>query len=427
MQATFFAACTFPILLFRGALALHASTAPADAGIGVKGIEIGSSGRFIGRGLDESKELIEEDFLVSGDLDKPTSERLKLQEERIEKALARGAQVEAQHKEELKHQRAKNNDDSHIDGTHSSKVMRSEQPAKPAAAYQPQRTPEMKKVQLQEWPAAAISKDEQILLWQGSGLKVLAGGMQPEKVLFPEGMFVRKTVAVADSSAIMMEALVNDLYAVAGVTSPRCRYYPGTADVTKDYILCHIEGWKRQHDMDSTALYRASGHFVLDALLANYNLWAGQGNFGLDDAGKTVRIDNGGALASTGLGAWKRTEYNCSAPLRERRETWSREPFALWDLRSTGLGSHAQVKTGDINLEARSLLKKKSSLLKAVDAFNSSIATAKVKRTLEARLDCLSRVVVRDDLLRQVSSQGAALATEVCEGVRHICHDLLFD
>jgi len=107
MQATFFAACTFPILLFRGALALHASTAPADAGIGVKGIEIGSSGRFIGRGLDESKELIEEDFLVSGDLDKPTSERLKLQEERIEKALARGAQVEAQHKEELKHQRAK--------------------------------------------------------------------------------------------------------------------------------------------------------------------------------------------------------------------------------------------------------------------------------------------------------------------------------
>jgi len=227
----------------------------------------------------------------------------------------------------------------------------------------------------------------------------------------------------------MMEALVDDLYAVAGVKAPRCRYYPETPTVTKAYILCgFIDGLKPVYDMDRPMLYHASANFVLDALLANYDLWGRRGNLGQDKDGKLVRVDNGGSLAATGLGEWKRTVYNCTASPSERRETWSREPFSLWDMRSSGGEVYAHVTVHDIQGEAISILRKKASLLKAVDDFNSTVATKKVKRTLQARLDCLSRIVKRNvDLLGQVSKTDTTLAKEVCEGVRALCHDDLVD
>lgn len=272
------------------------------------------------------------------------------------------------------------------------------------------------------WPKDAIATNEKMLT-------SLEGGSRPEKVLFTEGVFVRKSVGATDSSAIMMEVLANDLYAVAGVKAPRCRYYPPAQAVSRDYMLCRwIDGFKPMASSDRTALYHASANFVLDAILQNYELWGKSGNLGLDGAGNMVRIDNGGSLAATGDGEWKRTVYNCSAPTNERLQTWSREPFSLWDMRSSGLDLYAHVTLHDIHGEALSVLRKKDVFLKVIDNFNSTIASKKIKRTLEARLDCLSRIIKRKvDLLDHVSKTDTVLPKEVCEGVRSICHDLLVD
>merc|ERR1719162_723543 len=118
-----------------------------------------------------------------------------------------------------------------------------------------------------------------------------------------------------------MEALVNDLYAAAGVKVHRCRYYPATPKLVQAYTLCQwIEGLKPVHEFDRTMLYHASANFVLDAIFANSDVWGRQGNMGQDSDGKMVRMENGGALATTSLGAWKGNDYNCSHSARERRQ-----------------------------------------------------------------------------------------------------------
>jgi len=279
-----------------------------------------------------------------------------------------------------------------------------------------------------QWPKVATLFNEQHLPLPDDNEVRSNGGGPIEKVFLPgTGVFLRKAGSGSDSTTIMMEALVNDLYEAAGAKAPTCRYYPVTGKTPLPYSLCRfMDDLKPVEEFDKVASYHASINFVLDAVLANYDMWLTRGNMRQDSAGKIVRTDNSGSLAATAAGEWKSTVYNCSSPIGERRLAWSPEPFSLWDMRGPYAATSSAASVKDIEGEGMALWRKKDLLFETIDKFNSTIATQKVKKILGQRLDCLERIVRPTRLsLLGILPTSDAMPKEVCEGVRSLCQDIL--
>lgn len=275
----------------------------------------------------------------------------------------------------------------------------------------------------------------------------LPGSTQPQRVRFQEGSFVRKMILQgSDFSSIMMEALASDLYAAAGVKAPACLYYPCNHPKDCSISLCRwIDGLQMLgRNLSAEVRAQVSQHFVLDALLQNYDMHSmtNTSNIALDRRGEVVRVDNGGSLAADALGNWKPSKYRCNAHVSDRQRTWSKEPFSLWDWRIISnfyTGTYTNLLPEDLISQVHAVLGMRDALLAAVDNFVAKSApgmeeaqreaTRQLKQTLMVRIGCLQRVADRrPDLLSARHTDNAscitALPDDVCEGVRSECHDL---
>lgn len=266
----------------------------------------------------------------------------------------------------------------------------------------------------------------------------------PEKVLFPSlpggsNTFVRKKALDGETESIAMEALTNMLYVAVGVRAVPCRYYPPVEVGGKAYILCRfIEGLTNVRHFDGNVPVKreAAAHYVLDALLQNYDLGGlrivqghsmARGNLAVDSAGNLIRVDNGGSLAARGVGGWKQSDYDCGANHLKRMQMWSKEPFSIWDLRLFS-SLYPLIPQDELVRQSRALLSLKKVLLDTVDSFNHTLAIARVRGTLEARLTCLERILEkRPDLLEtwHFQHRGVSLPRDICDGVRAVCSDML--
>lgn len=292
---------------------------------------------------------------------------------------------------------------------------------------------------VQSWPLLSE------VLNKRANLTHLVGTWQPAKIFLDEGAFFRKQYSaseawklrpVADPSSIAMEALASDMYRVAGVRVPTCRYYESEKAKSLPLILCR---WMDNLKMPPSLADRhvaapiqqeLSEHFVLDALLQNYDLFS-RGNRLIDQEGHIVRVDNGGSLAANAFGSWKATEYKCNDTLYKRQQAWSAEPFSLWDWRITSnfwFRMYAELSVDALVSQVKNIVNMKDALLKAVDQYNLQ-AAARVKPILRARIECLDRIAKhRPDLLDPSHTRDRKTVTElpreVCEGVRMECRDL---
>jgi len=74
-------------------------------------------------------------------------------------------------------------------------------------------------------------------------------------------------------------------------------------------------------------------HYLLDAMLQNYDLGGNAGNVGELYDGTIVRIDNGGSLTTRASGKSKRFNIDGSTPWQHRIMTWTPEPYDIFDYR----------------------------------------------------------------------------------------------
>jgi len=292
------------------------------------------------------------------------------------------------------------------------------------------------------WPAPAVA------LRSYKEAYALPGSTKPKRIHLQQGAFVRRMVLQGeDFSAIMMDALASDLYAAAGVRVPACRYYPCRHPKECSISLCRwMDGLQMLgKNLSAEVRTQVSQHFVLDALLQNYDMHSmtNVSNIALDEKGQVVRVDNGGSLAADALGNWKATDYHCSAHVSYRQKTWSKEPFSLWDWRIISnfySGTYVDLVAKDLMSQVHRVVGMQDTLLATIDKFITNAAPGmkgaqheaarELKHTLRSRIACLERVAKRrPDLLsaRHTTSASciAALPNDVCEGVRSECRDLL--
>jgi len=285
----------------------------------------------------------------------------------------------------------------------------------------------------------------------GIRLQHLAGTTCPQKVSFPEGTFVRKTVPWKPVP-MMAETLANHLYQVAGVRVPDCKLY------SADMMLCRwLAGLQQVSELDalkmSSVRAQLTKNFVLDAIIANYDVRAfkygvGESQIATDAGGDVVRIDNGGSLDTDWSGGRKSSNYKCAENVSQRRLTWSRLPYSLWDwqiVEKFSPGFYNNPTAHDMTQQIQDILSQRNSLLSRIEGFQDSVSNGhklshvyiktfndhldELKSTLQARIDCLGRIVEkRPDLLdvALISSRDSmdVLPAVICDGVRQVCHDL---
>eukprot|EP00440_Ansanella_granifera_P027256 gb/GFBE01029606.1/.p1 GENE.gb/GFBE01029606.1/~~gb/GFBE01029606.1/.p1 ORF type:complete len:310 (+),score=68.30 gb/GFBE01029606.1/:1-930(+) len=266
---------------------------------------------------------------------------------------------------------------------------------------------------VEEWPSK-----EQVM--SAEVLKTLKGGTHPALVNISGTQYVRKSDPRGDDIGIALETLASSIYAQMGTPAPDCHFY---FDTQPAYQLCRfIPGLTPLVSFDDAVKSQVKRHFVLDALIQNYDLSGNLGNIALDGDGTAIRIDNGGALSVFALGGWKFVHYDCAAQLRFRIKTWSLEPFTLWDFQSNTF-LYGNMSADEIIEQSREVIAKKDSIL---SVFSEQFQDE--RRHLEARIDCLNAIIESQPLMDLTAAPETlqnGLPKNICEGVRSQCQDIL--
>eukprot|EP00747_Dinoflagellata_sp_TGD_P178593 gnl/TRDRNA2_/TRDRNA2_27788_c0_seq1.p1 gnl/TRDRNA2_/TRDRNA2_27788_c0~~gnl/TRDRNA2_/TRDRNA2_27788_c0_seq1.p1 ORF type:complete len:530 (+),score=73.77 gnl/TRDRNA2_/TRDRNA2_27788_c0_seq1:110-1699(+) len=269
-----------------------------------------------------------------------------------------------------------------------------------------------------------------------SQLEQLNGGTQPVKIEIDGALYVRKSLG-GDLQQAAMEELVNKLYSVVGVPAPNCRLYipPPAYVFNSTYLLCQwlqdIRPLELSEVNASQPLKeKLAQHYVLDAVLGNYDLGRNDGNIGIDAKGNVVRIDNGGALAVRANGGWKVTEYECFRAREWRVRTWPTLPYTVWDMRK-GLSNYvledkvdvyAGLTAQDIQKQAYEVKAKEEDMLDSI-----SENCPAIKEYLHSRIECMSRLADQTPDIFEIDAEEENLQETICSGVASICGDLVLD
>lgn len=280
----------------------------------------------------------------------------------------------------------------------------------------------------------------------------LDGITQPWKVEWDRGRD-QEPVSFVRKEADVTEAMANRIYEIYGVPAQQCKMYKLAKEkregMYKWWMLCR---WLRlaktfspsQLKSDYAVINELDQHYLLDAVLQNYDLAGWYGNVGKLVDGPVVRIDNGGSLTVRASKLPKQRAIDSSMNWEKRIKAFSPYPFDIWNFRRYFAWYHAGYvpentdprgkALKELSGQVEKIASKKEEVLEMImrefaEGFPDE--AEEISEILASRISCLAELSKRTDSwpVQQMENLVGTdeilfpLPEPVIRGVKQICED----